>query len=332
VKRIGGLFDLIYQRENLGAALWAASHGKRVTTESKHFQETAEQQLNELSYLLRSGRYEFAAYRCFAVKDTKTRTIHAPPFRDRVVHHAMIRVLSPVFMRSVHAHSYACIEGRGQHCALLQLRQWLRRSHWYGKVDVQKFYDSVNHQHLMRLLERRFRERRLLGLFKSLLGSWCSLPGRGIPIGALTSQWLGNFTLDEVDRSILGAGLVPHYMRYMDDMLLLGTKQQVLAARPVVLEALGGLDLTAKFGGEWNRASQGIPWLGFTVYPDRVRLNPNGRRRLRRKLKTLRSNYCHGQLTEFDYQCRAESLLAHAKHADDINWRRSMLAATDIAG
>ena len=113
-------------------------------------------------------------------------------------------------------------------------------------------------------------------------------------------------------------------------MLLLGSKQQVMAAKPVILEKLTQLDLAAKHSGEWNRASQGIPWLGFTVYPDRIRLNPNGRRRLRRKLISLRGNYCDGRLNEFDYQSRSESLLAHARHSDDINWRRSMLATLDI--
>ena len=115
-------------------------------------------------------------------------------------------------------------------------------------------------------------------------------------------------------------------------MLLLGRREQVLAAKPVILESLQQLELSAKYGGEWNWASQGIPWLGFTVYPDRIRLNPNGRRRLRRQLNSLRRNFHDGCINEFDYQSRAESLLAHAQHADDTNWRRAMLAATDIVG
>ena len=120
MKRIGGLFEQIYQRDNLGAAFWAASRGKRKSAESLRFLQTVEQQLNEICQLLSEGRYVFTDYRCFSVKDTKTRVIHAPPFRDRVVHHAIIRVLSPVFMTSVNLHSYACIEGRGQHRSLQQ--------------------------------------------------------------------------------------------------------------------------------------------------------------------------------------------------------------------
>lgn len=330
MKRIGGLFDQIYQRDNLAAALWAASRGKRKSAEAQVFQKNAEQQLNELSLLLRTGQYEFSGYRCFSVRDTKTRVIHAPPFRDRVVHHAIIRVLTPVFLQSVNTHSYACIKGRGQHRALWQVSNRVRRHHWYGKVDVRKFYDSINHTVLMRLLARRFRERRVLELFESLLRSWCNTSDCGIPIGALTSQWLGNFYLDEVDRSVMAAGVVPHYMRYMDDMLMIGRQQQVMDARGVVLDRLLSLKLTAKNGGEWNRADQGIPWLGFTVYPDRVRLGKNGRSRLRRTLNHLRHDFRKEDVDEYQYQHRAQSLIAHAQHSDDINWRRAMLATTDI--
>jgi len=152
----------------------------------------------------------------------------------------------------------------------------------------------------------------------------------GIPIGALTSQWLGNFYLDEVDRHIASAGVVPHYMRYMDDMLLVGSRPQVMRAKTVVLDRLHELDLTAKNGGDWNRASQGIPWLGFTVYPDRVRLGVNGRCRLRRKLNNLHRDFNAQHIDEYRIQHRAQSLIAHAQHGDDINWRRSMLANIDL--
>ena len=84
--------------------------------------------------------------RCFAVRDTKTRTIHAPTFRDRVVHHAMIRVTGLVFESGALFHSCACGQGRGQHAAIATARAWTRRTDWYGKMDVRKFYESVDHQ------------------------------------------------------------------------------------------------------------------------------------------------------------------------------------------
>ena len=332
MKRIGGLFEQIGQRDTLSAALWAATRHKRKSAEALEFLTHADERLADMGDALRSGQYRFSHYRSFSVRDTKTRDIHAPCFQDRVAHHAIIRVTGPVFEHSAMLHSYACIAQRGQHRALQQLRIWLRRSHWYGKVDVRKFYDSVNHAILMELLARRFREQRLLTLFEALLNSWCCRPGCGIPIGALTSQWLGNFYLDEVDRRLAAMGIVPRYMRYMDDMLLLGTRQQLNRARPALLDILAQLELEAKNGGEWNRAAQGIPWLGFTVYPDRVRVNPNGRRRLRRKLFTLTRHYCEGRLDEYDFQARAQALFAHAKHADDANWRRGVLARYDTEG
>lgn len=332
MKRVGDLFDRIYQRDTLSSALWATTRHKRRSREANEFIQYADARLADISESIRAGRYQFSEYRCFSVRDTKTRVVHAPCFQDRVVHHAIIRVTGRVFEQSAMTNSYACISGRGQHRALQQLRQWTRRHHWYGKVDVRKFYDSVNHSMLMQLLARRFREQRLLALFDTLIQSWCHKPGYGIPIGALTSQWFGNFYLDEVDRALLASSVVPYYQRYMDDMLLLGTQQQVTEARPIVMTALEQLELVAKNNGEWNRAAQGIPWLGFTIYPDRVRLNSNGRRRLRRKFKSLQQQFCAGTLDEYGYQARASALFAHAQHATDTKWRLGLLANNDNDG
>ncbi|MFK7891085.1 MAG: reverse transcriptase domain-containing protein [Granulosicoccus sp.] len=332
MKRIGGLFDRIYLRDNLSAALWAATRNKRRTGEIDDFTSNVDERLSVISKQLRTNTYQFSGYRCFSIRDTKTRLIHAPCFADRVVHHAIIRITGPVFEQSAIANSYACVLGRGQHRAIEQVRQWAHRHQWYGKVDVRKFYDSINHAVLKRLLARRFREKRLLVLFDTLIDSWCHSPGHGIPIGALTSQWFGNFYLDEVDRVVMNTGSVPCYQRYMDDMLLMGSQEQIARARPVILSALGQLQLVAKDNGQWNRVAQGIPWLGFTIYPERMRLNSQARRRLRRKFKSLQRRFSDGRLTEREYQARASALFAHALHASDINFRRGVLVKHDSDG
>ena len=202
MKRIGGLFDLIPQRENLARAAWAAAQGKRDRPEVRAFFADLDARLAHISHALRSGTFAFSGYRSFAVRDTKSRTIHAPAFADRVVHHAIIGITGPVFEKGALEHSYACRRGRGQHAALRQAAAWTRRADHFGKIDVRKFYDSIRHDVLFRLLERRFREQRLLDLFAALLASYTHLPGQGLPIGALTSQYLGNFMLDRLDQGI----------------------------------------------------------------------------------------------------------------------------------
>lgn len=322
MKRIGGLFERIPLRETLAHAAWAAAAGKRDRAEVRAFFAGWENEALKLSGDLRAGRYRFGPYRAFPVHDTKTRTIHAPSFRDRVVHHAIIAVCGPVFEKGALLHSHACRRGHGQHVALRQARHWTRRAGWYGKIDVVKFYDRIEHGVLRRLLARRFRETRLLALFDRLLDSYGTIPGHGLPIGALTSQYLGNFLLDEFDRAIKSTGMAHRYLRYMDDIVIWGDRATLGRLRPVARDALARLGLEMKHGGEWNRCGQGVPFLGFVVYPDRLRLGRQGRQRLRRNLRGLEEAWREGTISESERQARATSLFAHARCGNDLAWRR----------
>ncbi len=148
----------------------------------------------------------------------------------------------------------------------------------------------------------------------------------------LTSQYLGNFYLDQFDHRMKATRLVPRYLRYMDDVVIWSTQEQLAEVREVARHELGKLHLEIKNAGEWNRCERGLPFLGYVIYPDRVRLNKNGRRRLRKKLRTLRRGHAEGTIDEAELQQRCTSLFAHAKHADDIAWRRAVLNACGDAG
>jgi hypothetical protein len=327
LKRIGGLFPAIAERENLLAAACAAARGKRQRSVIAEFFGSLEARLAMLSSDLRAGICRFEPYSSFAVRDSKSRTIHAPSFRDRVIHHAIIAVTGPVFELGASTHSYACRRGRGQHLALAAARRWTQPGGWYGKIDVEKFYDSVDHGVLRRLLARRFRERRLLDLFDRVLDSYSTSPGKGLPIGALTSQYLGNFLLDDFDRRVRVPGESLRMARYMDDVVFWGDRSVLDRIRARASEVLGTLRLRMKLGGEWNRCEQGVPFLGFVVYPDRLRLGEAGRKRLRRKLRVLERGRRNGRVSEAELQARVTSIFAHARHGDDVGWRRAVIAA-----
>lgn len=189
MKRIGGLVEQICDRANLVHAVWRAARGKHDRQEVRSFLRQGDEAINSLSRQLSTGRFRFQPYRQFTVRDTKRRTIHAPSFRDRVVHHAIISITGPVFESGAIFHSYACRAGKGHHAAVRQARKWTRRNGWYGKIDIRKFYDSVHHERLRQLLHRRFAEQRLLAIFDALLGSYQASPCRGLPIGALTADF-----------------------------------------------------------------------------------------------------------------------------------------------
>ena len=325
MKRVGSLFSQIWDRSNIATAFWRAARAKSDRSEVRCFRDSIDTNLNGLSFLLRSGQYCFGPYRSFEVRDTKSRTIHAPCFADRVVHHAIINVIGPVLERGAIAHSYACRCGRGQHAALATASRWTNRQSWYGKIDVRKFYDNVDHEILLQMLRRRFREQRLLSLLQRVVDSYSSAPGKGIPIGALTSQYFGNFYLDRFDHLMKSTGLVPRYIRYMDDVVIWSDHGKLKDIRHYAMEFLSVLKLAAKDRGQWNRCRQGVPFLGFTIYPNRIRLNKQGRKRLSRKSRLLEIQFRDGKLSSLEYQSRLASLFAHAEFADDVKWRNAVL-------
>jgi hypothetical protein len=169
----------------------------------------------------------------------------------------------------------------------------------------------------------------LLALFDQVLDSWSFAPARGLPIGALTSQYLGNFYLDAFDSQMQASGLCGKYVRYMDDIVIWGSQMQLSQIRSLALHCSAELKLEIKHGGEWNRCHQGLPFLGFIVYPDRIRLGRQARRRFRRKFRHLRRFARTGQISEAELQARLTSLFAHVETGDDLAWRKAVLRATD---
>lgn len=320
MKAVGALFSSIATHANVVSAVWRAARGKRVRGPVQAFLCRLESNVNDLVRELASGEFQFGGYESFAVRDTKSRMIHAPGFRDRVVHHAMMAVLGPVIERGSIAHSYACRHGKGQHLAVQQVRQWARRTGAFLKADVSKYYDSIPHDQLRGALARRFRERRVLDLFDRLLDSYQHRPGYGLPIGALTSQYLGNYYLEPVDHWVQERKAVRRYARYMDDMLVMGEMSELCGLRDEFAGRLAVLGLRISNGGVLNYDALGIPWLGFTVYPDRIRLNAVGRRRLRRRVREVERS----RGSEDWCQARVTALFAHATLADDVGWRREV--------
>ena len=309
MKRAGGIFPKIVDQQLLAAAFWRAAQGKRSRHEIREFGAQVEVNTNRLAAELGNGTFRFGGYRSFEIRDPKRRMIHAPSFRDRVVHHAIIAACGPTFERGAAPHSFACRAGKGSHAALQKLGCYASSERWFLKIDVRRYYDSIPQFQLAERLARRFRERRLLALFDGLLGSYFSSPGHGLPIGALTSQYLGNFYLDAIDHWVLQNARPRGYARYMDDMILISdTREELLRARDGITALLDGLGLRPEGSPIFGRCRHGIPALGFVVYPDRLRLNRLARRRLRRRWAEVERHYLHGKISEDALSIRSSSL------------------------
>ena len=290
MKRFGGLFDAVVSYGNLIAAARRAARAKARSVEVARFLCELEVEVLALQRELLAGVYRPGAYRTFTITDPKVRQITVAPFRDRVLHHAVCGIMEPFFERLFIHDSYACRRGKGTLRAVSRAQRFCRRSEYYLKLDVRSFFHSVSHDVLLGLLRRRFKDGRLSALVEVIVRHPVPncLPGRGMPIGNLTSQHFANYYLDALDQFVVDTLQRDSYIRYMDDMVLFaGDKAALWRLRGEVDGFLAErLELGLKH--EATRLApvwQGLPFLGRRIYPGLVRIR---RQNLRRSLQRWR--------------------------------------------
>ena len=228
MRRASHLFEQIVERENLRLAVHKALRGKRSKRDARAFVATLDENLEQMRGELLSGDVALGDYHQFTIFDPKQRLITAPCFRERVLHHAIMNVCEPVFERWLIADTFACRRGKGRLAALHRSRQFAGQSAFFLKLDVRKYFESVSHEILVARLERLFKDRRLITLLRAIVTGFESTPGRGLPIGSLTSQHLANFYLGWLDRFVKEDLKVRGYVRYMDDCALWGDTSRQL--------------------------------------------------------------------------------------------------------
>lgn len=302
MKSYGRLFSQVVAVENLRCAMEAAARGKRSRPAVARFLDQADAELARLRGELRSGTYVPQPYRQFRICDPKPRTISCAPFRDRVVHHAVCDVIGPVIERRFIYDSWACRKGKGTHRATARAQGFARRFTHFLKLDVASFFESVDHTVLLDLLERQFRERPLLDLLSRIVEAPAAggQPGKGIPIGNLTSQWFANLYLDGADHLVKERLRVPGYVRYMDDMVLFADSKALLwavhdgLARFLEKERLLRLKASAT---RLAPCSEGIPFLGMRIFPRTWRLQRHRFVRTRRRTRAKERAFVEGRLS-----------------------------------
>lgn len=255
--------------ENLALAARRARRGKsrRPDVEAWHLRE--ESHLLELRVALLAGTWQPGGYRLFTIREPKRREIAAAPYADRVVHHALCNLLNPVLQRRFIPRSFSCQEGKGTTAARACCRQLANRHRFVLKCDVRKFYDSISHAVIQDKLFTLVRCPGLRGVITAVLESYHHAPGRGLPIGNLTSQWWGNFLLDGMDHWITETRSHGSYLRYTDDFLLFGEDKPALwRLREDVIQQLAAVDLRlAEPKSRLLACREGVPFCGFLFRP-----------------------------------------------------------------
>lgn len=196
MKRIGHLFERVIDTENLRLAFYKASRGKRVREDQRAWQGNLEGEIACLREGLLRLDYPIGNYRRFTIYEPKEREICAASFGERVLHHALMNVCEPYFDKWLVFDSYACRKGKGQIAAVARAARFASRYRWFLKCDFRKYFDSLPHDRLKAMLARRFKDPMIIAWFGRIVDSYEKTPGRGLPIGNLTSQHLANLYLD----------------------------------------------------------------------------------------------------------------------------------------
>jgi retron-type reverse transcriptase len=215
MKRIGRLFEQVCSFGALRAAALSAAKGKKSKPRIDGFIRNLENEIIALENELLTKAYRPRPYRTFKIHDPKERMICAADFRDRVVHHALCTALEPIFERMSIFDSYACRKDKGHHAAVRRAQHFINRHPYYLKLDIHKFFDSVDHSILKSQLRCRIKDPDLLRLLDAFIDHpvpWTE-PGKGIPIGNLTSQYFANFYLSGLDHFIKEYLRIEGYVR-----------------------------------------------------------------------------------------------------------------------
>jgi retron-type reverse transcriptase len=326
---------------NILLAYQNASRGKRGRGATAAFESLLADNLLDLQKELMGRSYEPGGYHSFHIHEPKKRLISAAPFRDRVVHHALCNVTVPYFERLFIPESYANRRGKGTHRALDRGTRFARRYQYVLQCDVKQFFPSIDHAVLREILLKMLPDESVMWLVDGILASGRGVLSeeyemmyfpdddlfavqrpRGLPIGNLTSQWWANCYLHPFDQFVKRELGCRGYLRYVDDFLLFSnSKHQLLEWRGRIIRRLERFRLTLHEGSAYPKpATEGIPFLGFRVFPDHRRLKSRKGHAFRRKLSRLIHTAPQEQI-----RAAVQGWINHVRYGDTFGLRRSVL-------
>lgn len=286
-KRHGNLFPLICAPENVFAAYKKARRGKSQMMNVRRFEQDLSNNLEAISALLMNQTFTTARYHKTTIFEPKKRDIYVLPFApDRIVQHALMNIVAPIWEAMFIADSYACRVGKGIHAGSRRTMEFVRRFKYCLKADVSKFYQSVHHDTLFELVARKIKCRDTLWLLRDIIYSIAG--GRNVPIGNYTSQWFGNLYLNELDQFVKHERKLRGYVRYCDDFCLFHDDKGLLRelARVIPEFLSDRLKLSLRIC-EVFPVTQGVDFLGYRHFPDYVLVRKSTAKRMRQRLRSL---------------------------------------------
>ncbi|MBD5230305.1 MAG: reverse transcriptase [Bacteroidales bacterium] len=319
MKRIGNLWPLICARDNIEKATDQALKSKRLTRNKRRFIENRGKLLDQLEESLKNETYKFGPYHSFVVREPKERRIdHPDVYPDKILHNCVMNVVAPVMYSKFTADTYGSIKGRGIKSAADKLKPVLRDNPnaYYVQIDVRKYYQSINHDVLKGLLRRAIKCAPTLRMLDAIIDSYAP----GLAIGVWPNQMFANLTLTPVDHWAKEVAHIPHYFRYMDDIVFLApdkvTAHKWLAN---ISKQITALKLEIKDNARIAPVACGIDFMGYKFFPTHTMLRKRIKQRMQRRVRTL----CKRNVSDEEFKRKTASYFGWCKHANCRNLLRT---------
>lgn len=320
MKRYGYIYESVCDLHNIKMAIMQASKGKRHQNRVKRILENMDFYAQKVQRMLINKTYVPSEYEVMTIQDganKKERTICKPRFYpDQIIHWSLMLQLEPIIMKGMYEYSCGSVPKRGTAFGQKAIKKWLtdqKNTKYCLKMDISKFYPSVNNEILKGVFRRKIKDGDCLWLIDTIIDS-----GQGLPIGNYTSQWFSNFFLQELDHLIKEKLGVKYYVRYVDDLVLLGNnKKKLHKVRNEVESYLNSIKLKLK--GNWQvfrTDKRDIDFLGFRFYRDRVTLRKSNALRIKRRIKKI----CRKAYVSYRDACAVASYWGWIKRSNSYDF------------
>lgn len=316
MKRLNNLFEKVCCIENLELADSIARKGKSKQPGVISHDKNREQNIQRLHEMIRDKTYRTSAYTTFTIFEPKERLIfRLPYFPDRITHHAVMNVLEPIFVSAFTADTYSCIKGRGIHAAANMIKKALRdveHTQYCLKLDIKKFYPSVDHEILKQLLRHKIKDKDLLWLLDEIIDST-----DGLPIGNYLSQYFANFYLTYFDHWIKQDMYVKHYVRYADDIVILSWSKPYLHFLLSKIRTYLDVNLKLTVKGNYQIFpvdARGIDFVGYVFYHTHTRLRKSIKKNFARMLARNGNKKSIASYYGWAVHCNSKNLLKKLLH------------------
>ena len=339
------LYSKLCSYENLVLAFKKAKKGKSSLYYVIDFERELETNLRKLQRELIEHTYLPKPLKKFIIRDPKTRTIHASIFRDRIVHHAIVNLLEPIYEKVFIYDSFASRKNKGNHEGIKRFEEFARKVSHNGKLikkpfdnnsvqgyvlkaDIRKYFDTINQDILINILRKKIDDKELIDLIRKILNNFETEKGQGLPLGNYTSQFFANVYLNELDYYVKHILKAKYYIRYVDDFVILhNNKKRLEYFMEHIKRFLPCLKIQLHLEkSSINPIRNGITFLGYRIFFHYRLLRERNIKTFKKRLTINLELYKNKEITLDRLNCRIQGWLGYAKFANTYNLRNRLFS------